>query len=116
MAQDQPIDFLSKFLMNMMVNDAPIYKEEANAPNTKFGFARGGNIYGRLPIEQFGSLPPGHQSEYIKYMQQAPNAAFAKLWPETIRDPQGQGLTTEMIDSLLRPYLDVQRTGLPQGY
>jgi hypothetical protein len=116
MPQDQPIDFIHKFITNMLSNDAPVYQEESPYANTNSGYARGPRMYGRLPIEQFGNLPYEQQNQYINYMQQAPNAAFAKLWPEIIRSPHGQGLSKEIIDSLLRPYLDVQQTGLPQGY
>jgi hypothetical protein len=114
MAEEQPLSFLNKFIMNMIGQDAPIYQEESPAPNVNLGFEHGPRLYGRLPVEQFGELPLNQQNMYINYMQRAPNAAFAKLWPEIIRSPHGQGLTKEMIDSLLRPYLEVQQTGSPQ--
>ncbi|MFA6082641.1 MAG: hypothetical protein WC773_04530 [Patescibacteria group bacterium] len=116
MAQEQPMDFINKFIMNMIGNDMSIYQEESPFANTNVGFNRGSQLYGRLPIEQFGGLSQKQQSQYINYMQQAPNAAFAKLWPEIIRSPHGQGISKEIIDLLLRPYLEVQQTGLPQGY
>lgn len=109
-------EILQRMLVQNMLGqqDAPqIYSEQYEDPEFN---RRGTRLYGRLPIEQFGGLVPEQQEQYIKHMQQAPNAAFAKLWPETVRSPHGQGLSKEIIDSLLQQYLDVQRTGLPQGY
>jgi hypothetical protein len=74
-----------------------------------------GEVFAPASLEKFAGFSPKSQQMHIEHLRSAPDPAFSVMFPEA-RIHAKTGITTELINSLLRPYLDVQRTGLPQGY